>query len=899
MSDAGQFDTTPQLDLSTARGWLDLLHGTSPGWISIVSTADWKGRFFDLETESLGACDYITHLDRMGAEGIYVRTTTVKEPTHRGRGGEEDSYYLPGFAGDIDIAGPGHKHDPAKFGGLMLPPDVPTAQAIVREANLPEPTLWVHSGGGLYPWWLLDNPVDLTGPDGDGARQLAQDIQTILVRQAKKMGWHYGALPDMSRVLRIPGTINRKAGREIAADIIEPPGYEFFSLKLLYDRALSCLAALPEEKVVIPARPVVARPDGELRPGDDFELRTPWEDILIPHFDPVLVRGGTWYWRRAGSTSKWSATTGRGAKDRLFVFSTETGLPEQTPLTKFAVYTYLEHGGDFKAATKELVRQGFGSSRQVGGGGNLAGIVEKVAAEVAPRPAVVVEPVVSAELVESSPSRADDVVSIVDGGHALLVPAGKPRTLDPMSMGYGAHLTDTGNAKRFQDMYGHRFRWDAQRKCWMVWDNIRWIEDDDNLIKEAAVYVANSVIQDGANLALTDEREGKKVMKFGEACLGQRKLMDLISAFRTQRGISVLNSFFDAKPDLVTVANTTLRLRPDGSVLPIAPAQTDYLTRLVPVDYDVNAKAPKFEKFMADLLPDADLRQYMQRAVGYALSGKVNSRAIFLLYGPPKTGKSQFLNLMGRMFGDFGTTAASDTLRLTQSGSTNNLHGLRRKRFVSTSETSVGTVLDEELIKRVTGGDHLTTRDLYEKNQTWKPECTIMVATNALPQLTVEDSAIWTRVKPVPFFTQFSPTGQHKEIFDIADVLFDEEAPGILNWILAGYKAFCEEGLGEPTAITASIAQHKQESDVVASFIADALDESILNESEGGRISAATLYSIYTNWSARQGLRSPVGIKKFKNRLEALDGGKYKRVKNSTWFWEGLTMGAAGIGGSM
>ena len=251
---------------------------------------------------------------------------------------------------------------------------------------------------------------------------------------------------------------------------------------------------------------------------------------------------------------------------------------------------------------------------------------------------------------------------------------------------------------------------------------------------------------------------------------------------------------------------------------------------------------------------------------------------------------------MELIFGSFGGTAASDTLRVTQSTQSNNLHGLKGKRFVSTSETSVDTRLDEELIKRLTGGDRIVSRDLYEKNQEWQPECTIFMATNDLPRLSVDDSAIWTRVKPIPFFTQFSRDGQNKEIHNIAMKLFEEEASGILNWLLDGLATFKLHGLGEPAAVAESIAAHKQESDVVATFIADALDEAILYADPDAKISSSQLFAIYQGWSVRQGMRHPIGLRRFVDRMRGLG---YVRFKDGVQHWRGLKPGATGMLGTM
>lgn len=104
-------------------------------------------------------------------------------------------------------------------------------------------------------------------------------------------------------------------------------------------------------------------PPGAVRPGDDFEARTDWADILGPAgWTFVTQHGTTRYWRRPGKDRGLSATTGRaGDRDRLYVFTTSTEFTAETPYTKFGAHALLHHGGNHKAAATELRRRGFGS----------------------------------------------------------------------------------------------------------------------------------------------------------------------------------------------------------------------------------------------------------------------------------------------------------------------------------------------------------------------------------------------------------------------------------------------------------------------------------------------------------------------------------------------------------
>src|SRR3954452_17064435 len=150
-------------DQAGVRDWLELLHGGAPGLVHICATSAWHGAAFATDTDGLNAAaEYVAGLDAERREGVYARVTTLRGPLAAGRrGGIADTLALPALWADIDLAGPGHEATP-----LPLPPDEDAAVAIITASRLPDPTLWVHSGGGLYPIWMLD-PPHIVADDGD------------------------------------------------------------------------------------------------------------------------------------------------------------------------------------------------------------------------------------------------------------------------------------------------------------------------------------------------------------------------------------------------------------------------------------------------------------------------------------------------------------------------------------------------------------------------------------------------------------------------------------------------------------------------------------------------------------------------------------------------------------
>lgn len=369
------------LDIAAVQEWLTLLHLDCAGYSVVSSTGNWVGRSFKIDDPNYvdNVCAYVKELDRQGKQGIYLRVPTLDAPPdkHR-RGAAVRSQSLSAFWLDMDIDGPGHKPGKRRKGEpapLPLPPDERTCREIVTASGLPDPTLWIHSGGGLYPIWLFDKPIDLTTPGAfEQWTNIHQQWHAVVSRTAAARGLRVDTETyDFARVLRIPGTVNRKVkGSPTRARFFHPE----VSGGLLRPQDVTGWLTIAAQQWPAPApaqpkgtpRPATPPPAGEVRVGDDYNNRVNvWNDILEPagwQYHSTTVGGGIAITRpgkevHAGS----SATVNVGGSNKVYVFSSSTELPTHEPLSPFAVYAYLEHGGNFGAATKALAAAGFGTQR--------------------------------------------------------------------------------------------------------------------------------------------------------------------------------------------------------------------------------------------------------------------------------------------------------------------------------------------------------------------------------------------------------------------------------------------------------------------------------------------------------------------------------------------------------
>lgn len=842
----------PEFDEAQTHGWLSNLYGETTGFINICSTGNWSGASFrDIDE----AVDYIKRLDATRPQGIYARATTLRrKPKSGSRGSAEDSYEFVGFWADLDIAGPGHKTS------KPLPASVDDCLAIVEASALPAPTEWIHSGGGMYPWWLLVKPES---EDLDTISDLSARWQRVIELASEKLGFSYGSgVGDLTRVLRIPGTVNRKVPE---APVLAQWRTDLSISQPYEPRALAAALAYSEKQLQKPKPVQVPAPTPRAQtaatgtmPGDAYNAATTWTQLLQADGAQIFEDSGTGYieWTRPGKDRRrgMSATTGYMGADVLKVFS-DAWLPLQQGETysRFGYYAATRHNGDFSAAAKELSRLGYGERGQ----------------QVQYWDYDAEKPTVG---IESQTAEAAET--------AAPPPSSRPTYT----------LTDSGFADRLQARYGRHWRYIGTRDEWMCWNGQVWELDSRGQVTNLVDELVREELERSAGVE--DEKEREKTQRMLRAMQANTKQVGATKIFSRRPQIASDYTDFDTHRHMVTCGNGVINLTDmsfgghDSTLL---------ATRRLGVDYDPQAQAPRWEKFLQEVIPDPLMRDYFQRAIGYTMTGDTDRKAIFMLHGLSNCGKSQVINALAAVFGDFCTGADASAFERRDNNQAPNpgLHKLQGARFVHASESDEGMRLNETLIKRITGGDLVHSRTLYGKEETWKPQFTIFIATNHLPRLSSDDDAIWRRVKPIHLPVVFG-TSEHPETLDIGRKLAAAEGSGILNWILRGVELYRKHGLVEPEALKDGVAEYQADSDPVARFIATSLTEGHLVKEDDAFIEARVLYSWFTAWCADEGIRFPLAANRFGRRLGTLGYRRERDPSGSKRVWAGL--GAVGQG---
>lgn len=787
-------------DHAAVRTWLRILHGDAPGFVHICATNLWTGAAFP--TDQLDAATaYAATLDAGTPEGIYARVTTLKAPLPQGqRGSASDTSALVALWADIDIAGPGHKATE------KLPPDETAARKIVEAAKLPEPTLWVHSGGGLYPIWLLDQPHAITTDLVDVA-DLTAGWQKAVGYGASTLGWHYGTgVGDLARVLRIPGTVNRKVGLERPCRVIDGTGARY-SLERLYQEMAVALHAIPEPEPA-PRLHAVRVDDGSVSPGDDYAARTDWADILQPAgWSYAYSRGQTRYWRRPGKdTAGISATTNALGTDRLHVFSTSTEF-EVGSHSKLGAYAVLHHGGELKAAAKALQTSGYGKP-----------------------PPLSADPVehrrIISDLIPDSIPPAPSLAA-VDGTAARVIAEALPA---PERFG----TTEDGMARALVAHHGHEIRYCPQRGHWLAWNGYMWAWDDGESHREYIRALARGLPE-------TDSWRA-----FKRRALSAAGVAGIARLAQSDARVVVSFNALDARPLELNTPAGIIDL-PTGRIRPADPAALH--TRSTRAAPDQSADMSMWLMFLSQTFANNEqLVSYLQRLVGYSATGVTGAHVLPFAHGSGGNGKGVFLEALAGVLGDYATTAPVGFLMAQlHSSHETEIARLAGARMVLCSEVNEADRFDEAKVKQLTGGDTLTARFMRQDHFSFQPTHHLWLMGNHKPEVRSGGRAFWRRLRLIPFLHEVP---EDRVIEELQNVFIAEHGPALMAWIAAGAVDYLSGGLREPPSVKAATDEYAKEQDTVARFVEDCC------RIGGGpvvKIRTAKIREAYERWCASEG----------------------------------------------
>jgi putative DNA primase/helicase len=685
----------------------------------------------------------------------------------------------------------------------------------------PPPSVIIDSGGGWHCYWLLTDPWLLTTPL---ERERAKVLQAQWVRY---VGSDDGA-KDLTRVLRVPGTVNGKYQpvRRVVA--------RRFKLDQTYDLD-ELLKFLPE-----------TTPTGGSSPQTDADRR-----------------------RRAYAEQAMSREQGR-------VIASKEG--QRNKALNSAAFNL-----------GQLVSEGLIERPQVEAVLISAGVAVGLSQAEAAR---TTNSGLSAGANASRTKRLPDFTAAPESGPgggsttavlpfpalAPLTPWAEPDhrsrqpTADQVKVLNTLNLTDLGNAEALALLYGLNLRYCNTRERWLTWDDSRWRLDEASSAFRAVMSSAHARRLAAERIEGYDTR--KKVVTWAIGSENRGKIESTLAVAGHLTVFATTIDRYDADPMVAATGGATLDLRTGTDRSPV---RDDYITMSLGTAFSASATCPRWEQFLVEIFAgDTELIRYIQRAVGYCLTGDTREQKVFLCYGNGSNGKSRFLEVLTQLLGDYSANASFDTFDADRrSDNSNDLAALKGRRLVTVIETEADRRLAEARVKSVTGGDLVTARFLYGEFFSYRPQFKIWLAMNHKPTIKGTDRGIWRRLKLIPFTQSF----EGREDMNL-DRTLQQELPGILNWALTGLREWLANGLGHADAIDSATQKYQEESDQVGRWLDDC---TVAGPS--CTVPAAAAYKSYTTWCEANGERAFTQTL-WGRRLSDL--GFTRERGRKAWQWQGF-----------
>lgn len=398
---------------------------------------------------------------------------------------------------------------------------------------------------------------------------------------------------------------------------------------------------------------------------------------------------------------------------------------------------------------------------------------------------------------------------------------------------------DTGNADRFIDRYGHLYKHSYITNKFYIYDGQKWKVDDRGairkLIDEMIENIKNEKVLHSEDV--TEEEAREAFQKYYKKTRGTQSKKNIMNELMHRK--TVTPDEFDKDDMLLNVANGYVDLtsrelyKHDINRMFSQIANTDYSEKMQPAVW---------LDFLNDIFAgDKAVIRYIQKALGYSLTGSTREQIMFILFGKGRNGKSIFVETIAEILGDYSNNMQAKSLMVKKNDNVNtDIARLSKARFVTSSEPNEGFRFDEGLIKQITGGDKVTARFLYAEEFEYTPKFKIWVSTNHKPIIRGTDDGIWRRLVLIPFDVQIP---EEKVDKDLKYKLL-REAPAILNWMAEGAYMWMREGLELPEKLKDAGQTYRTEMDVVEQFIQEKC-----KRVEDVRETGKALYEEYKKWA--------------------------------------------------
>ena len=467
-----------------------------------------------------------------------------------------------------------------------------------------------------------------------------------------------------------------------------------------------------------------------------------------------------------------------------------------------------------------------------------------------------------------------------------------------------------GDAFLYIELNRNRLVYDCAAGRWFKWGGSFWIEDLTGEALQAVndvvdVYTGETKRQAWLRTKAAKElnHEAEKIHGENEKELIKRiKLLQSLQrkqevVFLSRSGagtLAITGEEWDKQPWLFAAANVIIDLK-TGNSRPGAP--DDYIKTASPTEWkSINEPCPTWENFISEIFGnDVLLVEFVQRLLGYGITGLSVLHLFIILFGAGRNGKGTLLETLRAVLGEYAYKTESELLLEQKSarmaGSPNSgILSLRGRRIVWASETSDGRRLNAGRLKELVGGDTLNARPIFGKHHVqFEPSHLLLLLTNNKPSAPASDYALWQRVHLIPFERAF--VAEPKEPNEsLADPYLSEklraEASGILAWLVKGCLAWQKDELNAPDIVKAATNEYRSDEDTIGHFIEE---QCVLNATY--QIRGGELYAAWKSWAESSGVTYISG-KKFGIEIKKRGFDSYKDKKGI--YYRGIDLNGDG-----
>ena len=420
---------------------------------------------------------------------------------------------------------------------------------------------------------------------------------------------------------------------------------------------------------------------------------------------------------------------------------------------------------------------------------------------------------------------------------------------EEIDYGYPPEFSEDALAEKFTTRYSETMKYCGPAASWYVWFKGKWEKDETAVALDQARKICKLA---SAEVMLRTDL-GPKADRISNTISSRRMYSNIELIARTDRKHVVKPARFDSKLWILNTPGGVVELK-TGELRP--PRKDDFCTLSTSVTPDPKMDCPRWLDFLEDATNgDSELKLYLQRIAGYALTGAITEHAFFFCYGGGGNGKGTYVNTLDYLLGGYSKVAQMDTFTETRfSKHSTELAFLQGARLVTAQELDPGAKWNESRIKTLTGGDPITARHMYQSEFTYYPTFKLLFSGNNKPIIKNVDAAMRRRMYLIPFDYEVPA---EKIDGQLQNILKEQEGPGILQWAIEGCLDWQLNTLNPPNRVLMTTNEYFEDEDRIGAFFVECCDLGL-----GLRELTTRLYNRYREWSEENG-EYPVSRKRF------------------------------------